>query len=61
MSPGWNLTLVHYRNHGGAVGRVLAGIQVPDAERGAFDAYLAELGYPWVEETENEAYRLFLR
>jgi threonine dehydratase len=61
MSPGWNLTLFHYRNHGGAVGRVLAGIQVPDAERGAFDAYLAELGYPWVEETENEAYRLFLR
>jgi hypothetical protein len=40
---------------------VLAGNQVPDAERGANDAYLAERGSPWVEETENEAYRLYLR
>jgi threonine dehydratase len=61
MSPGWNLTLFHYRNHGGAVGRVLAGIQVPASEGDAFARYLAELGYPWVEETDNEAYRLFLR
>jgi threonine dehydratase len=61
MSPGWNLTLFHYRNHGGAVGRVLAGIQVPRAEHDALAEYLAELGYPWVEETGNEAYRLFLR
>jgi threonine dehydratase len=61
MSPGWNLTLFHYRNHGGAVGRVLAGIQVPAGEADAFGRYLGELGYPWVEETENPAYRLFLR
>jgi threonine dehydratase len=61
MSPGWNLTLFHYRNHGGAVGRVLAGIQVPASEADAFVRYLGELGYPWVEETENAAYRLFLR
>ena len=61
MSPGWNLTLFHYRNHGGAVGRVLAGIQAPAEERDAFARYLEELGYPWVEETDNEAYRLFLR
>ena len=27
----------------------------------AFDRYLGELGYPWVDETGNEAYRLFLR
>ncbi len=61
MSPGWNLTLFHYRNHGGAVGRVLAGIQVPADESDAFARYLEELGYPWTEETDNEAYRLFLR
>jgi len=61
MSPGWNLTLFHYRNHGGAVGRVLAGIQVPPGEEHVFARYLGELGYPWVEETDNAAYRLFLR
>lgn len=61
MDPTWNLTLFHYRNHGAAHGRVLAGIQVPDGDRAAFSAYLGELGYPWIEETENEAVRLFLR
>jgi len=61
MSPSWNITLFHYRNHGAAVGRVLAGIQVPKADNAAFRRYLAELDYPWVEETDNPAYRLFLR
>ncbi len=61
MSPGWNLTLFHYRSQGGAVGRVLAGIQVPEAESAGFARYLAELGYPWQDESDNEAYRLFLR
>ena len=61
MSPSWNITLFHYRNHGAALGRVLAGIQVPKADDAAFERYLAELDYPWVEETDNPAYRLFLR
>jgi len=61
MSPAWNLTLFHYRNHGAAQGRVLAGIQVPPADAADFRRYLDELGYPWAEETGNEAYRLFLR
>jgi threonine dehydratase len=61
MVPTWNLTLFHYRNHGAAQGRVLAGIQVPAAEDDAFRRYLAELGYPHVDESANPAYRLFLR
>ncbi len=32
-----------------------------DDEREAFDAFLATLGYPCVDETDNPAYRLFLR
>ena len=60
MDPRWNLSLFHYRNHGAAVGRVLAGIQVPSEDADAFRRYLAELGYPWIEETTNPAYRLFL-
>ncbi|MAE97186.1 MAG: threonine ammonia-lyase, biosynthetic [Deltaproteobacteria bacterium] len=61
MDPRWNLSLFHYRNHGAAVGRVLAGIQVPADEDASFLGYLAELGYPWIEETGNPAYQLFLR
>ena len=61
MSPDWAITLFHYRNHGAAYGRVLAGIHVPAEDDEAFEAYLAELGYPYVNETDNEAYWLFLR
>ena len=60
LRPAWNISLFHYRNHGADYGRVLAGIQVPPDDRGAFQAYLAELGYPWWEETDNPAYRIFL-
>jgi threonine dehydratase len=60
LKPAWALTLFHYRNHGDDVGRVLAGISVPPAEREALSAALAELGYPYVDETDNPASRLFL-
>ncbi|GMA16247.1 threonine ammonia-lyase, biosynthetic [Deinococcus metallilatus] len=56
----WNISLFHYRNHGSAHGRVLAGIQVPDADLGDFAAFLGELGYPAEDMTGNAAYRLFL-
>ena len=61
MGERWNISLFHYRNHGAAYGRVLAGIQVPDADRAEFAEYLAQLGYPYADETENPAYRLFLK
>ena len=57
----WNITLFHYRNHGADYGRVLAGLQVSDAERARFDERLASLGYSYEEETRNPAYRMFLR
>ncbi|HQQ62033.1 MAG TPA: threonine ammonia-lyase, biosynthetic [Pseudomonadales bacterium] len=56
----WNISLFHYRNHGAAYGRVLAGLQVPDGELRQLQAYLDSLNYPWKEETGNEAYQLFL-
>lgn len=56
----WNITLFHYRNHGSDAGRVVAGIQVPAASRSEFLQHLAELHYPWIDETDNPAYRLFL-
>jgi threonine dehydratase len=56
----WNITLFHYRNHGDDHGRVLAGIQVPPAERASFRRALDALGYPYSDETANPAYGFFL-
>ncbi|GAA6063076.1 hypothetical protein JCM10212_003134 [Sporobolomyces blumeae] len=56
----FNISLFHYRNHGGDVGKILCGIQVPPSESAAFDSWLTNLGYPWVEETSNPAYADFL-
>ncbi len=60
MNQGWNITLFHYRNHGADSGRVLVGMQIPPQQKPRFDRFLADLGYPCVEETHNPAYRLFL-
>jgi threonine dehydratase len=61
MQPNWNISLFHYRNQGADYGRIVVGIQVPPKEGKAFDAFLKNLGYPFVEETNNPAYRLFLQ
>ena len=56
----WNISMFHYRNHGAADGRVVAGLQVPTDERHLVPAALAEIGYPYWDESENPAYQLFL-
>jgi threonine dehydratase len=56
----WNISLFHYRNHGADFGRVLAGFEVPDAERPAFEAFLDSLGYRFLLDEDNDAYRRFL-
>ncbi|QGG93656.1 threonine ammonia-lyase, biosynthetic [Actinomarinicola tropica] len=56
----WNISLFHYRNHGADVGRVLAGFEVPPAEREEFRAFLDVLGYPAQDEVGNVAYEAFL-
>jgi len=60
MGERWNISLFHYRNHGAADGRALAGIQVAAAQRPALTQFLADLGYPSHEETENPAYAFYL-
>lgn len=60
MGQRWNISLFHYRNHGAAYGRVLAGVQVTDDENEEFQGFLTALGYVFWEETENPAYQLFL-
>ncbi|HET6492867.1 MAG TPA: threonine ammonia-lyase, biosynthetic [Burkholderiales bacterium] len=60
MSRGWNISLFHYRNHGADYGRVLVGMQVPKQHERRFQAFLAEVGYPYRDESRNPAYKLFL-
>jgi threonine dehydratase len=61
MRPSWNISLFHYRNQGADYGKVLVGLQVPHGDAKAFKTFLDTLGYQYVEETDNPAYRLFLR
>ena len=56
----WTISMFHYRNHGAADGRVVAGLVVPEDERHLVGQALEEIGYPYWDETENPAYRLFL-
>lgn len=60
LDESWNISLFHYRNHGSAHGRVLAGIQVPDSDMARFRDSLARLGYRYVDESDNPAYHAFL-
>ena len=60
MGHDWNISLFHYRNHGADFGRVLVGMQVPPADTTEFEKFLANLGYPYWDETDNPAYKLFL-
>ncbi len=60
MNHNWNISLFHYRNHGADYGRVLIGMQVPHHDTAALRAFLDKLGYPYWDESDNPAYKLFL-
>ena len=61
MGEHWNISLFHYRNHGADYGRVLMGLQVPPEEQERLQPFLDDIGYAYAEESENPAYRMFLR
>lgn len=56
----WNISLFHYRNHGAAYGRVLAGMEVPDGQMEEFRKFLDDLGYAYYTEQDNPVFKLFL-
>ncbi|PFH51514.1 hypothetical protein AMATHDRAFT_74869 [Amanita thiersii Skay4041] len=60
LQQGWNISLFHYRNHGADVSKVLAGIQVPPTDNDAFDLFLRNLNYTYIEETDNPVYKRYL-
>lgn len=61
LQPDRNISLFHYRNDGGDVGRILAGIQCPDDKYSELEQFLTTLGYPFEKCTDNPAYQTFLR
>jgi threonine dehydratase len=61
LGADWNITLFHYRNHGAAWGRVLVGFEAERKDRARLLSDLRHIGYRFWEESDNPAYRLFLR
>ncbi|TYO99594.1 L-threonine ammonia-lyase [Geothermobacter ehrlichii] len=60
MGENWNISMFHYRMQGGDYGRVLIGLEIPPDEQDELQDFLDQLGYHYIEETGNPAYRLFL-
>ncbi|MGJ8564297.1 MAG: threonine ammonia-lyase, biosynthetic [Alphaproteobacteria bacterium] len=57
----WNISLFHYRNHGSSTSHVLCGFQIPKGDDAALKQSLLKIGYPMSQETDNIAYRYFLK
>jgi threonine dehydratase len=60
MNEGWNISMFHYRAQGGDFGRILMGFEIPKKDIKKFKEFLDTLGYHYLEETNNKAYKLFL-
>ncbi|MCB1553439.1 MAG: threonine ammonia-lyase, biosynthetic [Xanthomonadales bacterium] len=56
----WNITLFHYRSHGAAFGRVLAGFSVDPEQATAFAGDLERLGFWFHDESANPALAQFV-
>ena len=61
LRPDRNISLFHYRNHGGDVGKVLAGIQCQLPEKQELEGFLMRLGYPFADCSDSSTYKTFLR
>lgn len=59
LHPEWNISLTHYRNHGGSLGRVLMGFQVSDSEE-VVDEILRRLPGEWRDVSQDPFCKLFL-
>ena len=57
----FNISLFHYRNHGAAEGRILAGIQMGEQTAEQLLAKLQDIGYECENLTHNAGYQLFLQ
>jgi threonine dehydratase len=61
MAPSWNISLFHYRSQGAEYGSILVAFQIPaGSKKDEFKQFLNTLAYPYSDESNNPAYRLFL-
>ena len=61
LSDKWNITLFHYRNQGSAYGRVLVGFESQPKKYLQLTKYLEKTGFRFWDETDNLAYKSFLK
>ena len=61
LSDNWNITLFHYRNQGSAYGRVLVGFESQKKHYPKLIKYLEKTDFRFWDETENLAYKSFLK
>lgn len=62
MKNNWDITLFHYRNHGNDIGKVLCGFVLPESTtEEEFHAFLDDLDYKYVDESDNVVYKKFLK
>lgn len=61
LRPKHNISLFQYRNSGGDIAKILAGILCPDQEVRELENFLREIGYPWVDCTDSPVFKTFLR
>ena len=57
----WNISLFHYRNHGADFGRVLIGLQAKESELTSLEKHFRTLKYKFYDESQNSAYKQFLK
>lgn len=61
LRPKYNISLFQYRNSGGDIAKILAGILCPENEVGELEQFLGEIGYSWIDCTESPVFKTFLR
>ncbi|KAI5966409.1 ILV1 [Candida pseudojiufengensis] len=61
LKSDWDISLFNYRNHGHDIGKVLCGFILPEGSESDFQDFLKNIGYTFVDETQNVFYKKFLR
>ncbi|KAI5953684.1 ILV1 [Candida jiufengensis] len=61
LKSDWDISLFNYRNHGHDIGKVLCGFILPEGSEDDFQEFLKNIGYTFVDESENVFYKKFLR
>ena len=57
----WNISLFHYRNIGSAYGNILIGIEDTNKDKSLLTNHLSKCGTLFKEESDNKAYKDFLK